>query len=121
MHSLNFSFSVQSRNELLEVKNAINQLTKLLLDIHGADTAQSQHDFFNGIGLVTKKNKDFRKQNYNNQIEPNSIEETEPLLDGGKFQKTNDIRSKKIEKRTAYNNCEEFCFKEFSNNSSNFL
>src|SRR5947207_546840 len=29
------------------------------------------------------------------------------------------VLQKKIEKRTALNNCDEFCFKEFSNNSHN--
>ncbi|PKC60139.1 kinase-like protein [Rhizophagus irregularis] len=44
----------------------------------------------------------------------------EPLLEG-QFQKANVIRSKKIEKRTAFNGCSEYCFKEVSNNSSSSL
>jgi hypothetical protein len=120
MNSLNFSFAVQSRNELMVIKNEIRQLTELLINIHGVpDTKQSKEEFFKGIGIVTKKNKDFRKQNYSqNQSEfINSVEEIEPLLEG-QFQKSDIIRSKKIEKRTAFNDCSEYCFKEFSNNSS---
>ncbi|RIA79931.1 kinase-like domain-containing protein [Glomus cerebriforme] len=53
------------------------------------------------------------------------IEENEPLLDGSQYQKTKIRPSKRIEKRTSSsssinnnNNYEEFCFKEFSNNTS---
>jgi len=121
MLNLNFSFTVQSRNELTEIKNEIRQLTDLLVDIHGVpDTTQSKHDFFDNISLVTKKNKDFRKQNYNPNEFQTSAEDIDPLLEG-QFLKTNIIRSKKIEKRTAYNDCSEYCFKEFSNNSSSSL
>ncbi|CAG8459291.1 19743_t:CDS:2 [Rhizophagus irregularis] len=91
MNSLKFSFIVQSRNELMVIKNEIRQLTELLINIHGvSDTLQSKEEFFNGIGIVTKKNKDFRKQSYNqNQSEfANSVEEIEPLLEG-QFQKAN--------------------------------
>ncbi|CAB5382133.1 unnamed protein product [Rhizophagus irregularis] len=123
MNSLKFSFNAQSRNELMVIKNEIRQLTELLIKIHGvSDTLQSKEEFFNGIGIVTKKDKDFRKQSYNqNQSEfANSVEEIEPLLEG-QFQKANVIRSKKIEKRTAFNGCSEYCFKEVSNNSSSSL
>ncbi|GBB84820.1 hypothetical protein RclHR1_01140009 [Rhizophagus clarus] len=49
------------------------------------------------------------------------IEEKEPLLDGIQYKRTKICPSKRIEKRiltssSSTNNCEEFCFKEFSNN-----
>ncbi|RIA81298.1 kinase-like domain-containing protein, partial [Glomus cerebriforme] len=118
MNSLNFSFSVQSRNEIMIIKTEIRQLSELILNIHGVpDTTQSKQDFFNEIGLVTKKNKYFQEQNIYNIEFQNSVEEIEPLLEG-QFQKTNVVRSKKIEKRIAYNDFSEYCFKEFSDNSS---
>ncbi|GBC05371.1 hypothetical protein RclHR1_00620011 [Rhizophagus clarus] len=121
MNSLKFSFIVQSRNELIIIKNEIKQLTELLINIHGvSDTKQSKEEFFKGIGIVTKKNKDFKKQSYDQNEFENSVEEMEPLLEG-QFQKTEVTRSKKIEKRTAYHDCSEYCFKEFPNNSSSSL
>ena len=48
------------------------------------------------------------------------IDEIEPLLDGSQYLKTNFRPSKRIEKRIILNNNnnEEFCFKEFSNNTN---
>jgi serine/threonine protein kinase len=48
------------------------------------------------------------------------IDEIEPLLDGGLYQKTNFCPSKRIEKRIGLNNNDEFCFKEFSNNAYSY-
>jgi serine/threonine protein kinase len=49
------------------------------------------------------------------------VEEKEPLLNGSQYKKTRICPSKRIEKRiltssSSLNNCEEFCFKEFTNN-----
>ncbi|RIA81299.1 kinase-like domain-containing protein [Glomus cerebriforme] len=122
MSSLNFSFTIQSRDELSVIKNEIKQIKEILICYGVSDDRQSQQNFFDGMNTVTEKNIEFQKQSKHKKIlnssEFKNLEKNEPLLHGKQYRKTNLCPSKKIEKRTSYTNCEDFCFKEFSNNSS---
>jgi hypothetical protein len=118
MNSLNFFFTIQSRDELLTVKNEIKQIKEILLSYGVADDRQSQQNFFDVTNLVTEKNIKFQEQSRKKRIfDSSELEENEPLLYGNQYQRTNDCPSKRIEKRTSYTSSDDFCFKEFSNNS----
>ncbi|CAI2170324.1 14929_t:CDS:2 [Funneliformis geosporum] len=125
MSSFNFSFTIQSREELLTIKDEIRQLRSLLENINGSpnnNTKQSHDEFFKGVDAVTGKNKEFQKQNRHIDANPSDlitcIDHDEPLLDGGQYQQTGCFCSKKIEKRQSINDFQFVSFKEFSNNSS---
>uniref|UniRef100_U9T2K9 Protein kinase domain-containing protein n=1 Tax=Rhizophagus irregularis (strain DAOM 181602 / DAOM 197198 / MUCL 43194) TaxID=747089 RepID=U9T2K9_RHIID len=71
------------------------------------------------MDLVVERNKEFQNQNKQRKLlDSSEVEESEPLLDGTQYRKTNVYPSKRIGKRTSLDNCDEFCFKEFSNSSS---
>ncbi|RIA81537.1 kinase-like domain-containing protein [Glomus cerebriforme] len=117
MTSLNFSFTVQSRDEFATVKSDVKGIKEILCYAFGvSDDKQSQQNFFEGMNSITEKNKKFQKKI--KLLNSSEVEENEPLLDITQYHKTNICPSKRIEKRTSYTNCEEFCFKEFSNTSS---
>ncbi|PKY48034.1 kinase-like protein [Rhizophagus irregularis] len=119
MQNLNFSFTIQSRDELLTVKNEIQQIKEILLSYGVPDDRKSQQNFFDVTNLVTEKNIEFQEQSRKRMvIDSSKLEENEPLLDGNEFSKTSISPSKRIEKRTSYKNSDDVCFKEFSNNSS---
>ncbi|CAB4445502.1 unnamed protein product [Rhizophagus irregularis] len=102
MSSLNFSINVQFTDDFAHIWGV-------------SDDKQSQQNVLDDIYSITKKNKNVQKQVKQNSSE---VEENEPLLDGNKFSKTKFCPSKRIQKRISYGNCEEYCFKEFSNNTS---
>ncbi|PKB98545.1 hypothetical protein RhiirA5_366936, partial [Rhizophagus irregularis] len=75
---------------------------------------------------LAERNKEFQKQSKQNKVLDSSdfklLEANEPLLDGNDYQRTKICPSKRIEKRTLSsddNIIQEFCFKEFSNNTAN--
>jgi hypothetical protein len=116
MNSLNFSINVQFTDDFATVKSDLKGIKEILSHIWGvSDDKQSQQNILDDIYSITKKNKNFQKQVKQNTSE---VEENEPLLDGNKFSKTKFCPSKRIQKRISYGNCEEYCFKEFSNNTS---
>ncbi|PKB98603.1 kinase-like protein [Rhizophagus irregularis] len=114
MSSLNFSISVQFTDDFATVKSDLKGIKEILSHIWGVSD-DSQQNILDNIYSITKKNKNFQKQVKQNTSE---VEENEPLLDGNKFSKTKFCPSKRIQKRISYGNCEEYCFKEFSNNTS---
>uniref|UniRef100_U9SVE0 Protein kinase domain-containing protein n=1 Tax=Rhizophagus irregularis (strain DAOM 181602 / DAOM 197198 / MUCL 43194) TaxID=747089 RepID=U9SVE0_RHIID len=115
MSSLNFSINVQFTDDFATVKSDLKGIKEILSHILGvSDDKQSQQNVLDDICSITKKNKNFQKQVKQNTSE---VEENEPLLDGSKYSKEN-CPSKRIQKRISYGNCEEYCFKEFSNNTS---
>ncbi|CAB4388392.1 unnamed protein product [Rhizophagus irregularis] len=115
MSSLNFSINVQFTDDFATVKSELKGIKEILSHIWGvSDDKQSQQNVLDDIYSITKKNKNFQKQVKQNTSE---VEENEPLLDGSKYSKEN-CPSKRIQKRISYGNCEEYCFKEFSNNTS---
>ncbi len=119
MRNLNFSFTIQSRDELAKIKDYVSQMQELLFNIYGvSDDRQSQQNFLNGMDLVTGKNKKFQEQCKQNKIlnpsEFEALEENEPLLDGSQYRRTNLCPSKRIEKRTSFKDCIDVSFKEFS-------
>ena len=124
MNSLNFSFMLQSRDELSKLskmRSEIRQIKDVLFNAYGIpDDKQSCQDYLNKMGLVTEKNREFQTQNRhaitNSDELITIVEANEPLLDGKQFQKAS-IHSKRIEKRTSFHNCDEYCFKEFFSSS----
>jgi hypothetical protein len=118
MRSLNFSFVVQSRDEISKMRNEIRQIKDMFLNVYGVpDDKQSLLDFSNRMDQLTMKNINFQTSARHSIEDSSEIEANEPLLDGKEYQKSY-IHTKKIEKRTLFSRCEEFCFKEFSNNNS---
>ncbi|CAG8520523.1 9216_t:CDS:2 [Funneliformis caledonium] len=124
MNSFNFSFTMQSREELITIKDEIKQLRNLLLNINGSTSndKQSHDEFFKGVDAVTGKNKEFQKQNRHTDANSSDlitcIDKDEPLLDGSNYLQTGNFHSKKIEERISKNDFQRVSFKEFSNNSS---
>jgi hypothetical protein len=121
MNSLNFSFTLRTRNDFSEMKYDMRQIKELLFCVYGVSD-DNQQNYFNGMDSVTEKNREFQKQTRQKKLLDDSqfrnLEENEPLLDGSQYIKTNYFPSKRIGKRTSSDNCDEYCFKEFSNNSS---
>ncbi|CAB4433514.1 unnamed protein product [Rhizophagus irregularis] len=103
MNSLNFSFTIQAIDEFKVIKNETREIKELLLNVYGvSDDKQSQQTFLKEMDSLAERNKEFQKQS--NRI------------------KTKICPSKRIEKRTLSsddNIIQEFCFKEFSNNTTN--
>ncbi|CAG8541294.1 8523_t:CDS:2 [Rhizophagus irregularis] len=120
MNSLNFSFALRARNEFATMKYDMKQIKDLLFCVYGvSDDKQTQQNYFDGMDLVVERNKEFQNQNKQRKLlDSSEVEESEPLLDGTQYRKTNVYPSKRIGKRTSLDNCDEFCFKEFSNSSS---
>src|SRR4051794_35103944 len=99
MNSLNFSFTLQSKNEISTMKCDMKQVKDLLFCVYGvSDDKQSQQQFFEGMDLITEKNKEFQKQNKQKKILDDSqfktLEKNEPLLDGNQYCKTGVCPSK---------------------------
>ncbi|GES99722.1 kinase-like domain-containing protein [Rhizophagus clarus] len=112
MRSLNFSFVISSGDEITKIRNDISQIKIMLFNVYDVpDDRQSLIEFSNRMSQLTIKNMNFQSATEDPELEAN-----EPLLDGKQYHKTH-ILTKKIEKRTLFCRCEEFCFKEFSNNS----
>ncbi|CAB4474333.1 uncharacterized protein OCT59_006882 [Rhizophagus irregularis] len=118
MRSLNFSFIVQSRDEISKMRNDIRDIKDMLINVYGVpDDKQALIEFSNRMDQLTMKNINFQTSARHAIEDSSEIEANEPLLDGTKYQRSY-IHTKKIEKRTLYSRCEEFCFKEFANNTS---
>jgi hypothetical protein len=118
MRSLNFSSVVQSRDEISKMRNDIRQIKDMFLNVYGVpDDKQSLLDFSNRMDQLTMKNINFQTSARHAIEDFSEIEVNEPLLDGKEYQKSY-IHTKKIEKRTLFSGCEEFCFKEFSDSNS---
>ncbi|CAI2164741.1 7886_t:CDS:2 [Funneliformis geosporum] len=123
MYSLNFSFTMQSRDELATIQQDVSQMKDILLYVHGV--TDNQQGFLSGMDLVAGRNKEFKKQN---RFNPNTnsselrttVEANEPLLEGSCYLRTipNKCPSRRIEKRTCIKDCTDVSFKEFSNNTS---
>ncbi|CAB4388340.1 unnamed protein product [Rhizophagus irregularis] len=115
MSSLNFSINVQFNDNFAAAKSDLEGIMEILSHIWGvSDDKQSQQNILDDLYSIMKKTKNFQKQVKQNTSE---MEENEPLLDGNKFSKTKFCPSKRIQKRISYVNWEEYCFKEFSNNT----
>ncbi|CAB4388270.1 unnamed protein product [Rhizophagus irregularis] len=127
MNSLNFSFTIQAIDEFKVIKNETREIKELLLNVYGvSDDKQSQQNFLKDMDSLAERNKEFQKQSKQNKVLDSSdfklLEANEPLLDGNDYQRTKICPSKRIEKRTLSsddNIIQEFCFKEFSNNTTN--
>src|SRR5581483_3836002 len=102
-----------------KMRNEIRQIRDLLHNVYGiSDDRQSLLDYSNRMSSLILKNIDFQSQTSQPRhvIEDSSdIETAEPLLEGKQYVRTY-IHTRKIEKRTSIISCDEFCFKEFSNN-----
>ena len=111
---------MKSRDELSKLskmKDEIRQIKDVLFNVYGIpEDKESCQDYLNKMDLVTEKNIAFQIDNRNTITNDDEIIANEPLLNGKQFQKTY-IHAKRTEKRTSFNSCEEFCFKEFSNSS----
>jgi hypothetical protein len=120
MNSLNFSFALRARNEFATMKYDMKQIKDLLFCVYGvSEDKQIQQNYFDGMDLVVERNKEFQNQNKQRKLfDSSEVEESEPLLDGIQYRKTNLYRSKRIGKRISPDNFDECCFKEFSNSSS---
>src|SRR6266498_3926883 len=109
MNELNFSFTIQDRDEdLMMMKYDKNQVKKILFQVYGVpNDKQSRQNFLDAMVLVSERNKEFQKRDRQNKIlelyDVKIIEDNEPLLDGNLYQKTNVCSSKRIEKRTSIN------------------
>jgi hypothetical protein len=115
MRSLNFTFVVQSRNEISIMRNKIRQIKDMFLIDYGvSDDKQSLLEFFNRMNQLTMKNINYQTLTRSVIEDSSEVEANEPLLDGKEYQKSY-IHTKKIEKRTLFRRCEEYCFKEFTN------
>ncbi|GBC07600.1 hypothetical protein RclHR1_07560004 [Rhizophagus clarus] len=125
MNSLNFSFTIQAIDEFKRIKNETREIKEILLNVYGvSDDKQSQQNFLKDMDSLAERNKEYQKQSKLNKGLDSSdfkiLQENEPLLDGNQYQKSKICPSKRIEKRLlSSDNCQEFCFKEFSNNSTN--
>jgi cell division protein ZapA (FtsZ GTPase activity inhibitor) len=76
MSSLNFSFTVQSKDELATIKSDVKGIKEILFHIFGVpDDKQSQQNILDEIDSITEKNKNFQKQVEQNTSE---VEENEP-------------------------------------------
>ncbi|GBC04294.1 hypothetical protein RclHR1_00560021 [Rhizophagus clarus] len=119
MNSLNFSFALRTRNEFATMKYDMKQIKDLLFCVYGvSDDKQIQQNYFDGMDLVVERNMEFQNQNKQRKfLNSSEVEESEPLLDSTQYRKTNVYPSKRIGKRTSLDNCDEFCFKEFSTSS----
>ncbi|PKC04129.1 kinase-like protein [Rhizophagus irregularis] len=112
MRNLNFSFVVQSKDEISKMRNEIRQIKDILLNIYGVpDDKQALIEFSNRMDQLIMKNINLQKSARHVIEDSSEIETNEPLLDGEKYQRLY-IHTKKIEKRTLYSTCEEFCFNE---------
>ncbi|CAB4488115.1 unnamed protein product [Rhizophagus irregularis] len=127
MNSLNFPFTIQAIDEFKVIKNETREIKKLLVNVYGvSDDKQSQQKFLKDMDSLAERNKEFQKQSKQNKVLDSSdfklLEVNEPLLDGNDYQRTKICPSRRIEKRTLSsddNIIQEFCFKEFSNNTTN--
>ncbi|CAG8719715.1 2085_t:CDS:2, partial [Funneliformis mosseae] len=115
MSNLQLSIAVESRNDLITIKDGV---ADILFYVYGV--SDDQQDFLNGMDQIAGKNKEYQKHQKKN-LDPfdfKDLEENEPLLDGSQYRRTNVSPSKRIEKRTSSKDCTEVSFKEFSNNAS---
>ncbi|CAI2167819.1 12882_t:CDS:2 [Funneliformis geosporum] len=125
MRNLNFSFIVQSRDELGIIKGYVGQIKELLFNVYGVSDNNYQ-DFLKNMNSITVKNIEFQRQErqdksnviINSSEVITNLERNEPLLDGRLYDKAMLTRSKRIEKRLSVTNCTEVSFKEFSNTNA---
>jgi hypothetical protein len=121
MRSLNFSFTVQSRDDSIKIKDYVIQIHELLSNVYNIpNDRQQQQKFYGEVDLIIREHKKFLIQNENTNSDEliTSVEENEPLLNGSDYQKTDVRPSKEIEKRTSFKDSTDVSFKEFSNISS---
>ncbi|CAG8582709.1 9613_t:CDS:2 [Rhizophagus irregularis] len=121
MLSLNFSFTIQTRDDSIIIKDYVIQIHELLSNVYNIpNDKQKQQNFYSEVDLVIREHRKFLIQNE----KPNSdelitiVEENEPLLNGNDYQKTDHHSSEKIEKRISFKDSTDVSFKEFSNISS---
>ncbi|CAG8667931.1 11399_t:CDS:10, partial [Funneliformis mosseae] len=119
MRNLNFSFIVQSRDELGIIKNHVRQIKEILNNVYGVND-RNYIEYLRNMHSITEKIIEFQKQykynmNMNSSEVITRVERNEPLLDHKNYQKINHTRSKRIEKRISVADCTEVSFKEFSN------
>ncbi|CAB4423355.1 unnamed protein product [Rhizophagus irregularis] len=121
MLSLNFSFTIQTRDDSIIIKDYVIQIHELLSNVYNIpNDKQKQQNFYSEVDLVIREHRKFLIQNENtNSVELiTNVEENEPLLNGNDYQKTDHHSSEKIEKRISFKDSIDVSFKEFSNISS---
>ncbi|PKY21575.1 hypothetical protein RhiirB3_409576, partial [Rhizophagus irregularis] len=101
MLSLNFSFTIQTRDDSIIIKDYVIQIHELLSNVYNIpNDKQKQQNFYSEVDLVIREHRKFLIQNENtNSVELiTNVEENEPLLNGNDYQKTDHHSSEKIEK-----------------------
>ncbi|CAG8441233.1 14354_t:CDS:2 [Funneliformis caledonium] len=111
MNSLNFTFTIQSNNNLATITNDMKQIMEKLSFYDVPNDRQSQQNFFNDVNSVAGSAQEFKRQTRKNKIldssEVKTLDENEPLIFGNQYQQTGVYPTKKIEKLPPYDSkCE---------------
>ncbi|GBB94920.1 hypothetical protein RclHR1_02440014 [Rhizophagus clarus] len=117
MMSLNFSFTMQTRDDSIKIKDYVIQIHELLYNVYNiSNDKQQQKNFYGQMDLVITRLKKFQieDENANSDELITSVEKNEPLLNGINYQKT-ESHSSEIEKRISFKDSTDVLFKEFSN------